>query len=61
MRGLGIHGPNYRLEIMRGGKREYINLETPDIIADSVHAPSWRGNIMVDHEKAACRAARRRC
>ncbi|TSA29863.1 MAG: hypothetical protein D4R65_14400 [Verrucomicrobiaceae bacterium] len=31
-----------------------------DVIADSLHAPSWRGNIMVDHEKAACRADRRR-
>ena len=31
-----------------------------DAIADSIQAPSWRGNIMVDHEKAACRADRRR-
>jgi len=31
-------------------------------IADSVHGPSWRGNIMADHEKAACKADRRhRC
>ena len=31
-----------------------------DAISDSMQAPSWRGNIMVDHEKAACRADRRR-
>jgi len=31
-----------------------------DAIADSVQGPSWRGNITVDHEKAACRAERRR-
>jgi len=31
-----------------------------DAIADSMQAPAWRGNIMVDHEKAACRAERRR-
>lgn len=30
MRGLRLHGPSYRLEIMRGGKREYINLQTSD-------------------------------
>ena len=32
-----------------------------EVIADSAQIPSWRGNIMVDHEKAACRADRRRC
>ena len=37
--------------------REYFG---EDAIADSMQAPSWRGNIMVDHEKAACRADRRR-
>jgi hypothetical protein len=31
-----------------------------DAIADSMQMPSWRGNIMADHEKAACRADRRR-
>ena len=31
-----------------------------NVIADSAQVPSWRGNIMVDHEKAACRADRRR-
>ena len=31
-----------------------------DAIADSMQVPSWRGNIIVDHEKAACRADRRR-
>jgi len=31
-----------------------------DAIADSMQAPSWHGNIRVDHEKAACRADRRR-
>ena len=29
------------------------------IIADSVHVPFWRGNIIAEHEKAACRADRR--
>jgi len=37
--------------------REYFG---DDAIADSAQVPSWRGNIMVDHEKAACRAERRR-
>lgn len=36
---------------------EYMGSE---VIADSLHVPSWRGNIMADHEKAACRADRRR-
>ena len=31
-----------------------------DAIADSMQVPAWRGSIMVDHEKAACRADRRR-
>ena len=31
-----------------------------DAIADSVHVPAWRGNILADHEKALCRADRRR-
>ena len=29
-------------------------------IADSARIPAWRGNIMADHEKALCRADRRR-
>jgi len=29
-------------------------------IADSARIPAWRGNITADHEKAACRADRRR-
>ena len=37
--------------------REYFG---DDAIADSMQVPAWRGNIMVDHEKAACRAERRR-
>lgn len=37
--------------------REHFGKEA---IADSMKTPSWRGNIMVDHEKAACRADRRR-
>ena len=28
-------------------------------IQDSVKIPSWRGNILADHEKALCRAERR--
>ena len=31
----------------------------PSVIADSVHAPAWRGNIVAEHEKVACRAQRR--
>ncbi len=31
-----------------------------EVISDSMQIPSWRRNIMVDHEKAACRADRRR-
>ncbi len=37
--------------------REYFGA---DAIADSLQIPAWRGNILVDHEKAACRADRRR-
>ena len=37
--------------------REYFG---EDAIADSMQIPSWRGNIRVDHEKAACRSDRRR-
>jgi hypothetical protein len=32
----------------------------PGAIADSVHVPQWMGNILVDREKTACRADRRR-
>jgi hypothetical protein len=32
----------------------------PDAVADSVHVPSWRGDIMAGREKAACKADRRR-
>jgi len=31
-----------------------------ELIADSAQVPSWRGNILVDKEKMACRADRRR-
>ena len=37
--------------------QEYFGEEA---IADSLQIPKWRGNIVVDHEKAACRAERRR-
>jgi len=36
--------------------REYMGEEA---LADAMRIPSWRGNIMADHEKAACRADRR--
>jgi hypothetical protein len=32
----------------------------PSAIEDSARIPSWRGNLMVDREHAACRADRRR-
>jgi len=32
----------------------------PTAIADAARVPSWRGNILVDREKTACRADRRR-
>jgi len=32
----------------------------PDAIADASHVPSWRGNVLVNREKTACRADRRR-
>jgi len=32
----------------------------PTAIADAVKVPGWRGNILVDREKTACRADRRR-
>jgi hypothetical protein len=32
----------------------------PDAIADAAAVPGWRGNILVDREKTACRADRRR-
>jgi len=37
--------------------REYMGEEA---IADAMRIPAWRGNIQCDHEKAACRADRRR-
>ena len=37
--------------------QEYFGEEA---IADSLQIPKWRGNIVVDHEKAACRADRRK-
>jgi len=37
--------------------REYLG---DDAIADSLRIPGWRGNIMADKEKVACRADRRR-
>jgi len=37
--------------------REYFGKSA---IADAMRTPSWRGNIMADYEKAACRADRRR-
>jgi len=37
--------------------REYMGEQA---IADSARIPAWRGNIMANHEKAACRADRRR-
>jgi hypothetical protein len=37
--------------------REYMGEQA---IADSARIPTWRGNILADHEKAACRADRRR-
>ncbi len=43
---------------MAADLREYFGEQA---IADSMQVPTWRGNIMVDHEKAACRADRRRC
>jgi len=36
--------------------REYMGDQA---IADSARIPAWRGNIVADHEKAACRADRR--
>jgi hypothetical protein len=36
--------------------REYFGA---DAIADAMRIPAWNGNIMADHEKAACRADRR--
>jgi hypothetical protein len=32
----------------------------PSAIADATQVPAWRGNILVDREKVACRADRRR-
>ena len=37
--------------------REYFG---EDAIADAVQVPTWRGDVMASHEKAACRADRRR-
>jgi hypothetical protein len=36
--------------------REYMGEEA---VADAMRIPAWRGNIMADHERAACRAERR--
>jgi len=37
--------------------KEYMGSEA---IADSARIPTWRGNILADHEKALCRADRRK-
>src|ERR1039458_2298720 len=42
---------------LAGELREFMGA---DAIADSARSPAWRGNIMADHEKALCRADRRR-
>lgn len=44
-------------EKLAGDLLEYFGDEA---IADSMKIPAWRGNVQVDHEKAACRADRRR-
>jgi hypothetical protein len=44
-------------EKLAGDVREYFG---DDAIADSLRIPGWRGNIQADHERAACRADRRR-
>ena len=36
--------------------REFMGEEA---VADAMRIPAWRGNILADHEKAACRADRR--
>ena len=37
--------------------REYLGDQA---IADALRVPGWKGNILVDKEKMACRADRRR-
>ena len=44
-------------EKLSGDLREYFG---ENVIADSMQRPRWQGNVMIDHEKAACRADRRR-
>ncbi|MEA3186958.1 MAG: hypothetical protein QOD99_788 [Chthoniobacter sp.] len=40
--------------------RELKQFMGEEAVADSVRVPAWRGNIMADKEKAACRVDRRR-
>jgi hypothetical protein len=40
--------------------QELVEWMGEEAIADAVRAPGWKGNIMVDREKVACRADRRR-
>jgi len=44
-------------EKLAGDLREYFG---ESAVADSLQIPAWRGNLVVDQEKAACRADRRR-
>lgn len=50
---------------MRDVKRKSVNelreFMGNDAVADSLHVPSWRGNIQVVREKAACCSNRRPC
>ena len=44
-------------EKLAGDLREYFGDEA---IADSMQKPQWQGDVRIDHERAACRADRRR-
>ncbi len=47
-------------EIRDGLAKDLEEWMGPDAIADAVRVPGWRGNLMQDHERVACRADRRR-
>ena len=55
--GISYHEVRELREALVGDLEGFMGEEA---IADSVHVPSWRGNILVDREKMACRADRRR-
>jgi hypothetical protein len=55
--GMTYHGIRETRERLAGELKEFMGSTA---IADSVKVPGWRGNLLADKERVACRADRRR-